>query len=292
MDEQFEKASFGAKKGSIVGPVESEYGFHIIKVNDRTTKQFVVRDWKIVPQPGERSLERIRSRAYELRNNLIAGGSLVALYISDALIYSSGLVRRNHPIEGTMALNRFAFTSKLGEISDVLALNNGSLVVAQLTDIRAEGPIAFNDLQEEIMAKLRTKKKLDMLSERARGLRAKVSSNESLDALPSLDPAVEIHEFSEFYSSSSVPGVGSDSLLVAAIFNQEMGTVSPLIRGEYGYYIVAVNDGNVPTGEEFETERQYYIEQMKADRQSARFYDWLARQREEAEIVEGTPGRR
>lgn len=34
MVKEFEQACFDAKKGDIIGPVKTEFGYHIIKVND------------------------------------------------------------------------------------------------------------------------------------------------------------------------------------------------------------------------------------------------------------------
>jgi len=34
MVKEFEKACFAAKKGDIVGPVKTQFGYHLIKIND------------------------------------------------------------------------------------------------------------------------------------------------------------------------------------------------------------------------------------------------------------------
>lgn len=40
MVEEFEKAAFGAKSGDIVGPVRTQYGYHVIKVDSHETTPF------------------------------------------------------------------------------------------------------------------------------------------------------------------------------------------------------------------------------------------------------------
>ena len=40
MVEEFEKAAFGAKNGDIVGPVRTQYGYHVIKVDSHETTPF------------------------------------------------------------------------------------------------------------------------------------------------------------------------------------------------------------------------------------------------------------
>ena len=34
MVKEFEKAAFGGEKGSVVGPVRTEFGWHLIRIND------------------------------------------------------------------------------------------------------------------------------------------------------------------------------------------------------------------------------------------------------------------
>ncbi len=46
MVEEFSKASFGAEKGSVVGPVKTEYGYHVIYVYDKNKVESKFEDYK------------------------------------------------------------------------------------------------------------------------------------------------------------------------------------------------------------------------------------------------------
>jgi peptidyl-prolyl cis-trans isomerase C len=58
---EFEKAAYGAKKGSIVGPVKTEFGWHLIKVTD-SRKQKIPTLEEIKPQLEQMVLGKIRQQ--------------------------------------------------------------------------------------------------------------------------------------------------------------------------------------------------------------------------------------
>ena len=39
MVKEFEEAAFGANKGEVVGPILTQFGYHIIKIDDKRTNQ-------------------------------------------------------------------------------------------------------------------------------------------------------------------------------------------------------------------------------------------------------------
>lgn len=58
---EFEKAAYGAKKGSIVGPVKTEFGYHLIKVTD-SRKQKIPAFTEVKPQLEQMILVKIRQQ--------------------------------------------------------------------------------------------------------------------------------------------------------------------------------------------------------------------------------------
>jgi parvulin-like peptidyl-prolyl isomerase len=293
MVKPFEEAAFAAPVGAIVGPIKTEFGWHIIKVTDRTSKSYKLRDLKFDPKVSNMTKTQLRAKAQQFREK-VAGGTpidtLAAQYKVQVL--ESGPLDRATPAAGSMKLTNFAYDGKVGDVSDAIELKDGSLVVGQISKIRAAGTMDFADAKEQIIARLRTTKKLDMLKDRATKLRASIGPNDSLSKLTTADPSVQIRAFNDATRSTPFPGVGFDYVLTNAVFNQKIGQVSDLIRGERGYYVVEVTNRTIPTDKEYEAERTKFVQQLTEQRRQTMFQDWMQKERDHADIQDLRSGNR
>jgi RecB family exonuclease len=190
-------------------------------------------------------------------------------------------------VGGSMRLTNFAYQGEEGDVSEVTEMSDGSLAVAQITKVRSAGVQDFADAKEGIMTRIRNKKKLDILKSRAEKLRASLTATDSLSKLTSIDPTVQVHNFSSLSQIAPFPSVGTDYPLTAAVFSgMKPGQLSPLIRGERGYYIVRLDSLTIPTKEEFQAQRKTFVDQLIQQRRAQVFQDWIAKEREHAEIVD------
>jgi hypothetical protein len=123
-----------------------------------------------------------------------------------------------------------------------------------------------------------------MLKDKATKIRASLGANDSLTKLATGDSTVQIRAFNDATRSTPFPGVGFDYVLTNAVFNNKIGQVSDLIRGERGYYIVQVNSRTVPTDKEYDTERLKFVQQLTEQRRQTMFQEWLQKEREHASI--------
>ncbi len=80
----FEEAAFGLVAGSVSEPVETPYGYHIIRVDRRRAGEVRARHILISVEPGPDGQARALERAREVRNGLDEGESI------DSLIESYG----------------------------------------------------------------------------------------------------------------------------------------------------------------------------------------------------------
>src|SRR4030095_896858 len=63
MVKEFEEASLNGKVGDVVGPVKTQFGFHIIKVKGRQNKEFKFADIKKIVKPSSKTKDAARKRA-------------------------------------------------------------------------------------------------------------------------------------------------------------------------------------------------------------------------------------
>ena len=287
MVKPFEDAAFATAPGSITGPVESQFGYHIIKVEDKTSRSFKLRDLKFDIRVSNTSKNLLNRKAQDLQAKLKAGEAIDSVAKKNSLqVLESGPIVRSQPAGGSMKMTYFAYAGNIGDVSDVVTLQDGSLAVAQITKIRKEGMMEFDDAKEAIIAKLRIQKQLDALKDRAVRARTQLAATDSLSKLKTIDPGFEVQPFADVTRNASFPGVGFDFALTSSVFNLRPAVISDVIRGDRGYYVVQVANRNQPTDQEFATERDAFTKEHITQRRQTIFQEWLAKERERAEIVD------
>ncbi len=285
MVKPFEDAAFAAANGSIVGPIKTDFGYHIIKVNDRSSRSYKLRDLRFDPKISNITKNSVRARVQKFREALVNGTQIDTLAAQQKVqVMETGPLNRMQPAGGSMALTNFAYAGKVGDVSEVVELPDGSMMVGQISKVNNAGLMDFADAKESIVARLRTGKKLDQLKAKAETLRRGLAAGDSLSKLTAIDPSVQVRSFSELSRSSPFPGVGFDYPLTNAVFSTPLNQISQPIRGERGYYILTVSTRTQPNDQEYEAERVKFVQQLTTQRRQALFQEWLTKMRERSVI--------
>lgn len=290
MVKPFDEAAFAASPGSISEPVKSDFGYHIIKVNDRSTRSYKLRDIRFDVKISNITKNELAHRATVFHDQLVKGGSIDTLGKQQNIqILETGPIDRLQPAAGSMKLTNFAYEGSVGDVSDAFDLANGSVVVGQLSKVHKDGLMSFDDAKSVVIAKIRQQKKLDMVKDKATKLRASLAPGDSLTKLGSGDPTVQVRTFNDVTRASTFPGVGYDFALTNAVFDS---TLAPnqiskgIIRGDRGYYIVMVSNRTQPTPAEYEAERPKFMQQFLAQNRQSLYETWLKKMRDRVEIVD------
>ncbi|MBS1912530.1 MAG: peptidylprolyl isomerase [Bacteroidetes bacterium] len=285
MVKEFADAAFGAQPGSIVGPVKSQFGYHIIKVNERSSKNYKLRDIRFDARISKLTETQIRAKAQQFRDKLNQGVPIDTLAAQMKLqVLESGPLNEQIPAAGSMKLTRFAYDGKVGSVSEVIDLKDRSMVVAQVSKVRTPGAMDFADAKEGVILKLRMKKKLDMIQSRAQKLRSSLTPGDSLSKLTAIDSTIHVRTFNDATLTTPFQGVGFDYPLSSVIFSIQPGKVSDLIRGDHGYYITMVSGRTKPTDQEFASEKAKFSEQYVQQKRQELFSEWIQKEREHSKI--------
>ncbi len=285
MVKPFEEAAFAAQVGSIVGPVESQFGYHIIYVEDKKSEEISFSEIKISPSVSRMTRKRIARQAKEFQLDLQEGmhfDSAAARYERPAR--ETQYFTIDKPVLGSMYLTAKAFELEEGQIFGPMEMENYGIVVAQVVDVMPEGYASLDFMRDKIVRQILDEKKIELLEPRAAEIYKRVQGLDSLSKFTPDDPTLQIELSAEVKKNGLIPKVGRDFLFANEVFNLPIGKISGPIRGEKGYYIVQVMNKNVPSQQQVQQNLAQELNEMQQNAMQSAFYRWMNSVKKEADI--------
>ena len=249
---EFEDAVFSAKPGEILGPIRSQFGYHIIKVEVFRPEH---------RQPFEEVEELVRSRVLEGRataESEARAGILARRMQSDAsdtqdqwqaiadedeavALNQSPRFSAGEAIAGVSngpELTDEAFAASVGDIKGPVAVPRG-WIVWQLAEIRPEGIPSFEEVRPEVEQKLRRERAVELAAQQGRELANRWRGGEDGTTLATEFGSI-VTEASQHRRGQVIGSLGVMPSLDRAIFAAGEGEViGPLQAGIAGGVVVA-----------------------------------------------------
>ncbi|MFN3270771.1 MAG: peptidylprolyl isomerase, partial [Candidatus Kapaibacteriota bacterium] len=196
MVKPFEDACFSAKVGSIIGPIETQFGYHIIWVQDKKSDEYKYSYIKFTPQIS-RNTERIINRnAKVIKEKLEQGLPFDSIAKEFNLqVRTTDFFERTRAVLGSNYLTALAFEGKVGDVLEPFELKNQGIIVAQISDERKGGFTPLDDLKERITFTLKKNKKLDILEKKANEIYNKIKSLGTLANVKQFDTTLNYQEW-------------------------------------------------------------------------------------------------
>ena len=226
-----------------IGIVETEFGFHIIKVTDKEDIVLIADVVKQIVPSDETSNEIFqKTTQFEMESNngkdFQATAQKYGYEIKE--VDQVNILDENLPsIQRQRNLVQWLFNdqTRIDEIKR-FSLTKGGYVVAQLTDIISEGSINIDAIKEEVTQEIIKKSKADYLLEM-------YNSYSSLDSLSVL-LGKDIETATALTQKNNVlPGAGSEPYVIGAAFAMELNQPSAIIKGNNGVYMIEVSSKEI-----------------------------------------------
>ncbi len=282
---EFKTAVLGAKSvGQIIGPVKSQFGYHIIKVTGRSTRGYKLRALNFDVQISGMTRNQLKRKAQTVQTALEEGTPFekVAADLELQVLESGPIYSSSAQVVSNSRLASFAYESEVGDVSDVLKMPDESHVVAILTGITPAGPRPLEEAKGEIEATLRSKKKVAMLADRAAKVRSAIGTNLN-DGL-SADTTATLRDFADVTPIGTFADVGSDAALASTVFSMSPGEISKPVKGTRGYYIVQVDSVTTPTEAEWSQQQDGYFDTSLGQGRQFLFGIWFQNLLDAAEV--------
>jgi len=286
MVKEFEEAALGASVGSIVGPVETQFGFHIIKVTDKQTTELGWSEITIKPTLSGATKQRILADAAMAVKDMEDGKNIddVAKNLKRQ-VTESALFEERTPILGSRELTAWAFDNEKGAARKADVKNMG-WVVAQISDTRSAGIKPLEDVKDRVVAKLMGKKKVASLKAAAETLAQQLKSAGSLDAATTLNPMAMVSDFPQVRDNGALQNVAGETDITAAMLKAPVGQIVGPIRGNRGWFIFVTSSNAKADMAQFAKDKQAVMQNMAARSRQTTYYTWISKVRENATIVD------
>lgn len=287
MVKEFEEAAFSTPVGSISAPVESQFGFHIIKVEDKKSEDMKYSEIKLSINVSSSTRSQIFRDAKSIEQQAKEGTPLDTLASRLKLrIAESPMFLKNSPVLSSRFLANLAFENEVGTVLEPIELDRYGVVIPQVSEAREPGISPLDDVRMEISQRLGKIKQLDKAKAKAEELYNKVKNYPSLEAAVAADSSLKpfFRTLNNFKYSPSVTDFGQDAAFPAKLFSLTENKISEPVRGENGYYIIYLKSKTMPSDSEVKEKLPEFIKGLQAQTRNNAFFQWFQSIKENAKI--------
>jgi len=293
MAPRFDEAVFAMDKGDVSDIVETQFGFHLVQLEDvRAAHQKAYAEVKDTLK-DELVQARANDEAYKLSQDLDDAlgmeDSLKAATASlDLKMFSSDLVSMDDaevtPLLTDAEIRAKAFATLPGQAVEIIEVSDGRFIAFEVVERQEPDILPF----EQVVRKVKGDAKLEAANNKARELADEIRASKG----KSLDELAQQYGQAKYISKPvRSNGVGdlaawlTSPLLDKAFITPAGGWLNQSMDVAQGYAAVRVEKTIAPSDNEYAKQKSGIARQVKQSKGTARFARWMASVREGYEIV-------
>lgn len=288
MAKPFEEAAYKAHPGQIVGPVRSQFGYHVINVLAKDNREAKIADIRMTIAASSRTKSDLQQHAQELSYFAQQGDFVKEAEKDKYAAVETPPFTKNGVIPGigmNSAVNKFAFNGKAGAISEPLTVQNG-IGVFMISEVKEAGIRPFDEMKGSIENQLRRDKKMAKLKAMAAEMRQSLAPGDSLQKIAQKRIGLVAQHLPPFAMGGFIPGLGRDPGFIGGIVNLKVGEVSKPVEGQRGVFLVKLLSRTPFDSAAYKNQRENIRVQLLSDKRGRFFSDWSDQLKKAADIVD------
>ncbi|MCX6144657.1 MAG: peptidylprolyl isomerase [Ignavibacteriales bacterium] len=282
----FEQAAFGAKVGDIVGPIRSQFGWHIIKVLGKDSRELRVATLTMKVKMGSRSSDAASQKAQDFAYLAKEEGYEKAAETSTYAVRETPEFVKGSVIPGigvNDAAMNFAYSKKVDALSEPIAVTGG-LAVFKITAVREEGVRPLDEVKSILRSQVLREKKLQKLKDQVDSFYKTLGPTTDFSTAGRTMPGVVVQRTGSFKAVDAPQGVGRDYAFIGQAVSLKPGELSKPFEGTRGYYILKMLSKTAFDSTQFSGEKNTLKDQILQEKRNRMFSDWITALRDKATI--------
>lgn len=289
----FEEAAFGAQPNTLVGPIKTDFGWHLIQVLEKRpagTQPFEqVKPMIAQRLSADRTAEMAEAKARELAQKLAEDKPANADALkplgnaADGVTFGeTGPFARQEPVSGlgfAPAFNEAAFTLEKGGVSEAIQTPRGWTVL-YVKDVKAPRVPDLKEVEPRVRAAVARQKQQDLAMQQLRQAKTPGATFDQIAA----GLGLEIKESAEFGLQGQIAGIGQNPELAKAAMALRPGQIGGPVNDAQGALLFEVKERKSWDPVQFAAAREQTREQVRREKLNALEAALLEKRRRELEV--------
>ena len=294
MVKPFEEAAFKASKGSIIGPIVSRFGSHIINVRDKKSEngkeQVLASHILLKVEASPATLSELRRVAtlfsYDAQDSgftVAANSNKLSIMNNENLDRGSTRLRTVGSMRGGV---RFAFNNKAGSVSDVME-NDQYYAVFNVDSLIEEGHKSFESVKTQLVNKVRRKKQKEASRDIIDELVIDINANEK--TLSSIIESQKRFDNVKDESKTITEGfssIGRSNFVTGALLRSSKNDLLGPLETNRGWALIHIKEIASIDSAEYEVQRESLKGSLRTKKQNQHLQTWLDELKDNAEIID------
>lgn len=290
MVKPFEEAAFNARVGEVVGPIITQHGIHIIKVEDKKVendKEKVRARHILLKITPSRSTSEIAADNANNFIEVVRKEGFDATALNEKLKVDTTNFFENRGIISGLGIQKMLvdeiFHAKIGKTSRRHYIENRGYLVYQLIAIQKGRTKPLSEVEQLVKSSVIREKQKKLAEQAAQQFRAKIQMPEDFERLAA-EAGLTIVESDSFTLRGYGRNVVQDANFKGAAFGLEIDEISSVVSGTRGVYLIKMIAKQEFDYVAFNSQKETLRNELLQQKQRTALQNWYENLKKQAKI--------